>query len=330
MKDSLKKIIIIVLCVLSHVSSIVTIITGYKETIQKMSEYITPQIANIFVVANFLIWPIAFFLMAFYLCYAFSNIYRERIGTHRIPCSFLAMWNYRLINNSGKILSSVHQDIYHEYHKLRHEMRKKDFADYTEAKSRLEDFLGVIHQSISKALQTDFTISVMQMRMNREDQKLCLVPLIHYRSAQSRGLDNQRSFKPCYHILSQEYDNLSDYVIQSKNYTQDRGGNNMYDVNSIFTYLLTHRTVKYWMSNDLRIDEQDGKFYTSCYGYYDYCKSFAAFTLVPPNKHISPKGIIVFDSHKTGTIVEKECVSMFGFVAHLLYDLIEELEKYAA
>lgn len=330
MKNILKKIIIIVLCVLSHVSSIVTIITGYEDTIRIMSGYIAPKMANLVVLTNFILWPLSFSLVTFYICYSLSKMYRKKIGTHCIPCSFPAMWNCRVVNNNDRILCSVHQDIYHEFYKLLDEMRKYEYVDFAEAKSRLEDFLGIVHQSISKALRTDFTISVMRLRVNMQDNKMYLLPLIHYRSAQSRGMENQRSFDLCYNIQRRVYDNMSDYVLQSKHYALVQGNNKQYEVNSAFSYLLTHRTVKYWMSNDLLIDEENGVFYTSYDNFYEFCKSFAVFSLIPPQKHIDPNGIIVFESHKTGTIVEKECVSMFGYVAHLLYELIEELDKHAA
>lgn len=100
-----------------------------------------------------------------------------------------------------------------------------------------------------------------------------------------------------------------------------------YEVNSIFTYLINQRK-RYWMSNDLQIDQMNGNFFTSSDNYPEYYKSLAVFSIAPPDKDVLPEGLLIFDTKKTGKFSETECAQLFGYIAHLLYELLTEYNKY--
>ena len=157
---------------------------------------------------------------------------------------------------------------------------------------------------------------------------LCLVPFIHYRNIAERKLDTQRAFNYSYHIETTEYERLSRYAEIAKKYHKDHGVNRKYEVNSIFTYLITHKE-RFWMSNDLRRDADNGIFYTSSDNYPDFYKSLAVFSIAPPEKiEVLPEGLIIFDTKKTGRFSETECVNLLGYIAHLFYELLKEYSSY--
>jgi len=57
----------------------------------------------------------------------------------------------------------------------------------------------------------------------------------------------------------------------------------------------------------------------------------AVFSIIPPNnRKETPKGLIIFDTKKTGRFSERECVNLFGYIAHLFYELLIEYDDYVS
>lgn len=82
------------------------------------------------------------------------------------------------------------------------------------------------------------------------------------------------------------------------------------------------------MSNDLEIDELAGDFYTTSDNYPEYYNSMAVFSIAPPESNILPEGLLIFDTKKRGRFSEEECVNLFGYIAHLFYELMREYNNY--
>ena len=162
--------------------------------------------------------------------------------------------------------------------------------------------------------------------MDREDN-LCLIPFIHFRNVAERNTNNPREFNYCYYIEPEDHTKLSKYATKARQYCQLHDMTRKYEVNSIFTYLITKRK-RYWMSNDLTVDEKANDFFTSSDNYPELYQSMAAFSITPPDSSVIPEGLIIFDTKKKGRFSEEECVNLFGYIAHLFYELIIEYNCY--
>jgi len=190
----------------------------------------------------------------------------------------------------------------------------------------IEDLLFDIHTAIDKSFGLDLTISVKKLILDRDDN-LCLIPFVHYRNIAERDLQNPRAFNYTYYVEADEYERLQKYTSRAKQYHNSKGENRKYEVNNVFTYLITHKA-RFWMSNNLLEDEKSNNFYTTSDNYPEYYKSIAVFSIAPPEKNVLPEGLIIFDSQNIGRFSEKECVNMFGYIAHLFYELLIEYNNY--
>lgn len=276
----------------------------------------------LFYVGLYVLLPFACLLVIVGVFNYFTRNYRISIGTHGIPCTLFTMFHFKVANKNNKLLNSIHKDIYHHYYKIKDDIRSQRLGSIEEVKHALEEFLRVIHASIYKTFRLDLTINIKRLSQDRRDN-LCLVPFIHYRNVAERNQGNPRDFNYKYYIEVVDDKKLSRYAQRACNYNNGSG----YEVNSIFTYLINQRK-RFWMSNDLKIDQEIGDFYTSSDNYPDYYQSLAVFSLTPPEKDIVPEGLLIFDTKKTGKFSEKECVNLFGYIAHLFYELLIEYNNY--
>lgn len=309
-------------------ASIVTIVLGYDQVVTKLSQFIEPTIAEVALVLNLLTWPVFILFPLYILTRMLLSHYLTKIGTHGIPCSLVAAFNYKVANRNNKLFDAIHKDIYHNYHRILADLKQHRINDYAEGKAQIENFLSTVHCSIYKSLRIDFTINIKRVYVNRNDDRLCLCPFVHYRGLNGRNVNETRDFSLRYHIQTNAQNNLTQFTAQAKNHLLGRNHADGYEVNSIFSFLLTQRLQKSWMSNDLKNDIQNGVFFTSSSNCLTHYNSLAAFALTPPDRCVMPSGIIIFDSKKTGVFSEKECTNLFGYLAHLFYELIEELKKY--
>lgn len=320
---NLNKIGSITLALIGLVSSMITIVNGYSETIATLSKYLGFIISHILVYFNFFILlPFAIFLVITAIISYGTKKYRTKIGTHEIPCTLMTMIHFKVANKNNKLLNSIHRDIYHHYYKIKDDICSHRIGSVENANKAIEEFLRVIHSSILKTFRMDLTINIKRLSLDRQEN-LCLIPFIHYRNVAERSLHNPRDFNYCYYIGIAEFEKLSRYATMARAY-RDR---EKYEVNSIFTYLINQRK-RYWMSNDLQIDQMNGIFFTSSDNYPEYYKSLAVFSIAPPDKDVLPEGLLIFDTKKTGKFSETECAQLFGYIAHLLYELLTEYNKY--
>ena len=303
-------------------SAFVTIVNGFGNTITILSKYVGPLLSHIILYLNFVILPFAVILIISAIISYSTQKYRVKIGTHGIPCTLMTMYHFKVANKNNKLLNSIHRDIYHHYYKIKDDINSQRIGSLANANNAIEEFLRVIHSSILKTFKMDLSINIKRLSLDRQEN-LCLVPFIHYRNVAERNLDNPRDYNYCYYIALAEFERLSRYVSMAKAY-RDR---ERYEVNSIFTYLINQKK-RYWMSNNLQIDETAGDFYTSSDNYPEYYKSLAVFSIAPPDKDVLPEGLLILDTKKTGKFSEAECVHLFGYIAHLLYELLTEYNKY--
>lgn len=317
----------ICITLLTAFSTIVTIINGLDKTIEWLSTVFSPILSQILVYANLIVLlPFGIVVVVISIVSYATRQYRNKIGTHDIPCTLIGFYHFKIANRNNKLLKSIHKNIYHSFYKLKDDMRMHRIKSIEEANKGIEDLLYDIHTAIMKSFKLDLTINVKRLIMDRDDN-LCLVPFIHFRNVAERFTTNPRAFNYCYYIEPEEYEKLSKYTINARKYYQQHELTRKYEVNSIFTYLITKR-IRYWMSNDLTLDEKNEDFFTSSDNYPEFYKSMAIFSITPPESNVLPEGLIVFDSKKTGGFSEEECVNLFGYIAHLFYELIIEYNHY--
>ena len=102
--------------------------------------------------------------------------------------------------------------------------------------------------------------------------------------------------------------------------------NEIYQKNSIFDYVLSTNNCS-WISNDLRLDEKKGLFFSSSRYYKRKYKSLAVFGIIPPSngRRNAIKGVLTFDSFNTRIFSEEECTMLMGLFAHHLYEILNEM-----
>ena len=308
-------------------SLVLSIITELDESRELLFRFLGPIMSSILVYFNYIfLLPIAIFLIISYVIGRFTWKYRERIGTHGIPCALINVYYYKIANLHNKLLRSIHKNIYHNIYKLKDDISNHRIQSIAEANKGIDDLLYDIHVAIMRSFGLDLTISIKRLIMDR-DNNLCLIPFKHFRNGKDRNVSNPRAFNYSYYIEPDEYERLSRYATKARQYHNQQGENRKYEVNSVFTYLITKR-MRYWMTNDVTLDDKAGNFYTSSDNYPEFYKSIAVFSLTPPESNILPEGLIIFDTKKKGAFSEEECVNLFGYIAHLLYELILEYNRY--
>lgn len=322
-----KQIGSICITLLTVFSTAVTLINGLEGAINKFSIVLGPILSKIFVFANFFVFlPFGIVVIAIYIASYVTWKYRKDIGTHNIPCTLTGVFHFKIANRNNKLLKSIHKNLYHSFYRLKEDMHTCRIQSIEEVNKCIEDLLYDIHMAILKSFGLDLTISVKRLIMDR-DNNLCLVPFIHFRNLAERNRSNPRVFNYRYYIEPEEYIDLPRYAEKARQYCLQHSMNRRYEVNNIFTYLITkHR--RYWMSNNLKFDEDAEEFYTSSDNYPNCYKSMAVFSITPPERDVIPEGLIIFDTGKKGLFSEEECVQLFGYIAHLFYELIIEYNRY--
>ena len=322
MKSSWNKTFSVITSILVLISVIIAIVNGIDKTIDRLSNILSPLLSSILVYADlFVILPLAIIVFGAVIANYVTHEYRKKIGTHDIPCTFLTMFHFKIANKNNKLLYSIHKDYYHHCYNIKDDLLHHKFKSKEEIDNAVEEFLRIVHSSILRTFHLDLTINIKRLSIDRNDN-LCLVPFAHFRNIAVRNQTNPRDFNYSYYIQLANYERLSRYADLARQY----GKGKEYEVNSIFTYLINEKK-RYWISNNLKVDEVKGDFYTSSDNYPEYYQSLAVFSITPPEKDSFPEWLLIFDTMKTGKFAEKECVHLFGYIAHLLYELLTEYSK---
>lgn len=253
-------------------------------------------------------------------------------GTHGIACSIAQFINFRVKNRTGSLLNALHRDIYHYVCTI-----KKDIAQARNNNSRcthtLSDFssqmtqlLQHFHTILRDVFQIDSSISIYRIS-ETDDQKLIMSREFFLKSQEEKTKSIIRNVNHRYLIVKDSELAIDELYKRAKRYNENNG-RGTYLKNSIFDFILssTHNS---WISNDLEVDDKNNEFFTSSPNYKEFYNALAVFAILPPecnnNRDAAIKGILTFDTKKTGMFLEKECVAIMGLMAHVINEIMESI-----
>lgn len=207
----------------------------------------------------------------------------------------------------------------------RNENQRNNPLPINEIKPQIKSLLESFYKTLYDGFRLDLSISFYLSETENDNAVLTRCLFIQSQKEQSRGQIRQMNYK--YIIQPSAQQSLEGFASNAENYIRQHPNSN-YTKNSIFDYVLTTNNPS-WMSNDLRIDEANNKFYTSSQYYRQRYNSMAVFAIIPPNNANNPanaiKGLLTFDSRNTRLFSEEECTMLMGMMAHQLYELLDSL-----
>ena len=288
---------------------------------------------------NATIFIIAFLILIICIIWLYIDKKLSKAGTREIPCTISAYKIFKIDNMSNKILRNIHCKMYHEIvkfkktiSKAREEKIKSEQNDHLEYKDFNDDFTDILdkfHSILNDVFKLDLSINVY-ISTEEKDNKI-LTRWIFIQNEEERDLGEQRDKERNYIFHDSNNKDLEGYAISSKNhFIQKHNGD--YWANSVFDYLMTSNKSSF-MSNDLRLDEKEGRFYTTneYYTAKNRYNSLAAFAIIPPSKYNNisqvTKGILTFDTTKTNVFSERECTMLMGLMAHYLFEILEFIKN---
>lgn len=330
-KKAMNKKIVITIGVISLIADIITLTSAFKFVLTnlfnvgndtaKLINGITFIIATIVLIGT-LIYPIIYL----------GKKLRDA-GTHGIECALIPYLRYKTRNKMNTLLRSLHCNLYHtivDLKKYINRQRRQRASEQqntpisvNDIEAQLRSLLRSFHTTLYDVFHLDLSISIYLIGRENENTVLTRCSFLQSLKEQNRGEQRQMNYN--YIIHNSNNQNEEAYVINARNYI-NQNPNSPYKKNSIFDYVLTTNNSS-WISNDLRIDEQKGIFYSSSQYYKRKYKSLAVFAIIPPsngnNRAEAIKGLLTFDTHNTRMFSEEECTMLMGLMAHQVYEVLD-------
>lgn len=320
---------------LSFLADIVTITPYFKDFLSKSFGIEAVDAATI----NRTVFIFALIIFVTTLIWLYIDKKLSQAGTRKIACTLSAYKTYKIYNKSNKLLRNVHCKMYHEIvefkqiiRKAREEKIKNEQNGHLEYKAFNNDVTKILdkfHSILKDIFKLDLSINLYII--SKENGDNILTRWIFLRNEEEEALGEQREKERQYIIRNSDKKDLEGYASSAAYYSQ-QNHNGDYWTNSIFDYLMTSNHT-YFMSNDLRLDEEKGRFYTTNEYYKDENKynSLAAFAIIPPSNGYNvsqvTKGILTFDTTETKVFSEKECTMLMGLMAHYIFEILEFIKK---
>lgn len=329
----MKKFFIILLGILSLIADIITLTPVLKLVLVNKCGLDVEKAANINNIT--LLVATLVLLGSFYFFYKLMESKLEDAGTHKIACALVPYARYRIINKTNKLLRSLHCDLYHTFvnckntvltlKRQRNQNHQNVQLSINDIKPQIRNLLNGFYRVLYENFRLDLSINFYLSET--ENGNPVLTRCLFYQSLKEQNQGEMRQMNYKYIIHDNEVQSLENYASNARNFISQHP-NTPYKKNSIFDYVLTTNNAS-WMSNDLRIDEQKGSFFSSSNYYRHRYKSMAVFAIIPPNNGNNPnnaiKGLLTFDSRNTRKFSEKECTMLMGLMAHQLYELLDSL-----
>ena len=252
-------------------------------------------------------------------------------GTRGIPCTLRQYRHFRKKNKTEGLLNAIHRDLYHCTHSIKKNIKRMRAQNPTCIQSikdvpEMNRLLQLFQTTLYDLFNIDASISIYRTG-ETEDKRKVLIRDMFAKNNDERKMSNGRRQDNIYLIAKEPEESIKDLTKKAKRYS-DKNGRGTYHKNSAFDFILSNPHNS-WLSNDLAVDSDNKEFFTSSYNYGDYYKSLAAFVILPPdcndNRDDLIKGILTFDTMKTGMFLETECVAIMGLMAHLVNEIYDSL-----
>lgn len=252
-------------------------------------------------------------------------------GTRGIPCTLRQYRHFRKKNKTEGLLNAIHRDLYHCTHSIKKNIKRMRAQNPTCIQSikdvpEMNRLLQLFQTTLYDLFNIDASISIYRTG-ETEDKRKVLIRDMFAKNNDERKMSNGRRQDNTYLIAKEPKESMEDLTTKAKRYS-DKNGRGTYHKNSAFDFILSN-PYNSWLSNDLAVDSDNKEFFTSSYNYGDYYKSLAAFVILPPdcndNRDDLIKGILTFDTMKTGMFLETECVAIMGLMAHLVNEIYDSL-----
>lgn len=276
--------------------------------------------------------------LSFVLILLYTHIRQKEVGTHGIACDIVPFIWYKLMNRNHTIISYIHRDIYHCAEEVKSDifnLQKERFKrsqdneppiplTLDDIKGSMRNLLDAFQKTFVNVFHVDMTISIYLI--SESNGKTILKRWLLQRSS-SEGKRAEKRLLGMQYLVSEEDDkDLDFYTKEAKLPTKNKN----LKKNCLFDYVLLSDQNAY-LSNDLKIDEQNEIFYSTSNHYRQFYESMGVFAIVPPacekeRKAAIKKGLLTFDCHKTNRFSEEECTLIMGLMAHFVYDILESMK----
>lgn len=252
-------------------------------------------------------------------------------GTRGIPCTLRQYRHFRKKNKTEGLLNAIHRDLYHCTHSIKKNIKRMRAQNPSCIQSikdvpEMNRLLQLFQTTLYNLFNIDASISIYRTK-ETEDKRMVLIRDMFVKNNDERIMSNGRRQDNIYLIAKEPTESIKDLTTKAEKYSE-KNGRGTYHKNSAFDFILSNPHNS-WLSNDLAVDSDNKEFFTSSYNYGDYYKSLAAFVILPPdcndNRDDLIKGILTFDTMKTGMFLETECVTIMGLMAHLVNEIYDSL-----
>lgn len=333
MKDFTKWWISGVASVISFIANLAAATSWIEEILMKRgvdlekAEYVN----DFFLGITPILFTITLIAFIFYSAVNLCSKELSKSGTHGIPCTLHQYRHFRRKNKTEGLLNAIHRDLYHCTHSIKKNIKRmraqnpaciQSIKDVPEMKRLLQSFQTTLYYQFN----IDASISIYRARETEDKQKV-LIRDMFVKNNDEKQMSNGRRQDNIYLIAKEPEESMKDLTAKAEKY-RDKNGRGAYHKNSAFDFILSNPHNS-WLSNDLTVDVAKREFFTSSYNYSDFYKSLAAFVILPPecndNRDDLIKGILTFDTIKTGMFLEKECVAIMGLMAHLVNEIYDSL-----
>lgn len=327
----MKRNLVIVLGVISLIADIITMTSALKWVLINWLGVEEKNATSI----NTIIIVIATACLLLTLLYACWYTYEKfkKAGTREIACALIPYLRYKVRNKNNTLLRSLHCDLYHIVIDIKRHIRRirqqrgqnqqNAPISLNEVENQMQTLLRSFHSVLYDTFHLDLSINVYLTGMEGENTVLTRSLFLKSRREQNRGEQRQMDYKYIIHNCNSQ--ELKDYTLNAHNY-HNLHPNDTYQKNSVFDYVLSTNNCS-WISNDLRIDEKNGLFFSSSRYYKRKYKSLAVFAIIPPSngQRNAIKGVLTFDTFNTRLFSEEECTMLMGLLAHHLYEILNKM-----
>ena len=244
------------------------------------------------------------------------------------------------------MLEELHSGIYHNFNTLikaikdtkkkrakENRNKRKDKRDNTPLtlkhfETDVDNLLKSISLLFKKCFNLDLSINIYIS--GEENSKTVLKRNVFLKNGEENRRSLQRENNYLYVITDCPVKDEAAYATNTKAEC-GKNTNPRYHYNSVCDLIMTSNKGS-WFSNDLGVDENKNSFFSSSKYYKEkYYVSLAFFAIIPPSKgkdvSETVRGLLTFDARKTEVFSEEECNMLMGLMAHLIFEVLQELEQ---